>query len=286
MNKEFHYPPVKQCIYCGATAYSAKRSKLGDEHVIPYSLNGGLVLPEASCQLCEKRTHAYEGYVAGTIFGDFRAKYAVQSRRPKQRPTHVTIGTVGADGVPGTKAVPIPEHPTPVVLYKFAESEALKPREPNERRFQWVPVIIASNVQLRALKEQHQWDGMLGFTAQPLHLARLLAKIAYSYAVAEVGLGNFRPHPTILKVILNKSDNVSKCVGGDLEIPTPDPAGYHILNIMCHVMLPEILLIVEVRLFPAFETPLYRVVVGSFDLANPDHAHVLESKLKDAMRIK
>jgi hypothetical protein len=42
------YDPIGRCIYC-----DSETSELGDEYIIPYSLNGTHVLPEASCRTCE-----------------------------------------------------------------------------------------------------------------------------------------------------------------------------------------------------------------------------------------
>ena len=72
MSDVFHYPPVGRCIYCGAT------DELTDEHIIPFSLGGVLILDKASCngtKGCNKKTHKFEGVVARQIFGKFRAKH-------------------------------------------------------------------------------------------------------------------------------------------------------------------------------------------------------------------
>jgi len=100
--------------------------------------------------------------------------------------------------------------------------------------------------------------------------------------VGEFGVDSFTPLPQTLDVILNRTSNVSYTVGGDWEIPAPDPKGKHILNLMVKIVPGGALIIVEVRLFPAFETPQYRVVVGRFDFHNPQHIRVFEEKLKTA----
>jgi hypothetical protein len=46
------YAPVGRCIYCPDDGSAG----LGDEHIIPYSLNGTQILPQASCRKCEKIT--------------------------------------------------------------------------------------------------------------------------------------------------------------------------------------------------------------------------------------
>lgn len=43
------YPPVGQCIYCGRMPPEVA---LEEEHIIPLAINGGLILPDASCRRC------------------------------------------------------------------------------------------------------------------------------------------------------------------------------------------------------------------------------------------
>src|SRR5215467_13531941 len=50
------YPPVGRCIYCPDGAGE------GDEHIIPYSLNGTQILPRASCHDCERITSYIDGF--------------------------------------------------------------------------------------------------------------------------------------------------------------------------------------------------------------------------------
>src|SRR5215469_15106411 len=94
---ESFYPPVDRCIYCGATAPTF----LGQEHIIPYSLNGALVLPKASCRQCSAKTHRYEGVVTRGSLANFRARFGVQTRNKRDRPTHVTFGTKTPSGATG-----------------------------------------------------------------------------------------------------------------------------------------------------------------------------------------
>jgi hypothetical protein len=49
------YGPVGRCIYC----YDGT-SILGNEHIIPFSLNGTHILPQASCLKCAEVTSQVE----------------------------------------------------------------------------------------------------------------------------------------------------------------------------------------------------------------------------------
>jgi hypothetical protein len=94
MSDVFRYPDVGLCFYGGAT------NDLTDEHIIPFSLGGTLILPKSSCNTkivgCNAKTTKFEGVIARQVFGKFRARFGVQTRRPKERPTHFEFST--ADG--------------------------------------------------------------------------------------------------------------------------------------------------------------------------------------------
>lgn len=275
------YSAVGQCIYCGSAP-----KNLGDEHVIPFSLNGALVLPAASCRACEDITHRYEQTVARQIFGNFRMRHKVQTRHPKKRPTHITIGTLLSDGTTGTTKVPVTEHPTMLFVYKFEEPSIIRGLSPAIEDFKWLPISIFSKQELDDFVIKYQWDRKTMIRAVPVEFARMLAKIAYSYAVAELGLNSFRPLPMTLDTILCRTNNVSYSVGGDWKIPAPDPEGFHRLRMGFRVESNRVLVTVEIRLFPAFETPQYRVVVGDFDFENVQHVKMFAEKTDNADEIK
>jgi 5-methylcytosine-specific restriction endonuclease McrA len=52
-NSRHLYAAADKCIYCGALVSDGK---LGDEHIIPTSFGGNLILPRASCRNCERIT--------------------------------------------------------------------------------------------------------------------------------------------------------------------------------------------------------------------------------------
>ena len=273
------YQPVGFCIYC-----RAQNVTLGEEHIIPYALNGAMVLPEASCKKCEKETHIYEHTVCRRIFGNFRIRYNVRSRRKKNRPSHIEIGTISSDGKKGKTLVPATELPVTLFLYKFEESDYLKGNKEKDSKFNWVPTSIFSKKELDKLIEKHNWNQKLEVKMVPVEFARMLGKIAYSFTVAEVTLEGFTPFQQLIDVILNQDNNISYLIGGDWEIPTPDPAGFHHIALKYMVRDGYVDVIVEIRLFPAFETPLYRVVVGTIDLSNQKQKLSLDKKLAKGIK--
>ncbi len=142
-----------------------------------------------------------------------------------------------------------------------------------------MPISIFSNKELDELIQKYNWDRKVEVKMVPVEFARMLAKIAYSFAVAEVTLDGFTPFQQLVEVILNRNNNISYLIGGDWDIPAPDPAGFHHLGMTYIVRNGYVDVIVQVRLFPAFETPLYRVVVGRIDLNNQKQKQLLDKKL-------
>jgi hypothetical protein len=76
--------PISKCIYCGET------KNLSDEHIIPFSLNGKWILPDASCSECAKITSAFEGRVS-RMFASFRQSANLKTRRPNKRKKSISL---------------------------------------------------------------------------------------------------------------------------------------------------------------------------------------------------
>ena len=190
------------------------------------------------------------------------------------------------NGATGTAKVPVADHPTMLFLYKFDQATMLRGLPAEVEDFRWVPISIFSKEELDAFVAKYHWDCKQTVLAVPVEFARMVAKIAYSFAVGEFGLDSFTPLSQTLDVILNRTNNVSYTVGGDWEIPPPDSKGRHILVPTVRIVPGGALIVVEVRLFPAFETPQFRVVIGRFDFHNSQHLTVFEKKMKAATIIQ
>jgi HNH endonuclease len=254
------YPPVGKCIYCGA-----EDRKLTIEHIIPFSLGGNLELPEASCRACQKITHAFEFTCARRIFGNFRMRHGLPTRRRKERPRAIPTVTADPNGNLRINSIPVEEHPAPLFIYTFKTAGILIGAPPHLRTWDWKLVVIQSNAEMQ---DFHQKYGAMHVTVKmvPVELARMLAKIGHAYAVAEHGLNSFRP--LALDVILGRDDNLGYLVGGSHD---PAPA----IHNAGHVISTEYrgyasgpgLLIANVRLFASVQSPSYHVVVGQVESA-------------------
>ena len=92
----------------------------------------------------------------------------------------------------------------------------------------------------------------------PMKFGRMLAKIGYSFAVAERGLGTF--NPVARELILGSSDLLNHYVGGGMD-GDPKPSTNLIeLNQYTHNKFKYI--VVTIRLFANLGAPTYHVFVG------------------------
>lgn len=269
------YPPVGICIYCGETKLSAGVRKFSDEHIIPFSFGGNLLLPEACCRRCERTINKQiETPVLSHEWGDFREKRKFPSRNKKNKKRRAPIEVRRVDGV--AMSIPSAEYSTPVLLYKFREARILSGLGPSADRFHWtVDVLSDHDEEMEMQRKFPEWDKTHALKARPYPFARFVAKVAYGYAVAEYGLAGFRP--LVTDIIRGLSQDYFYTVGGSWDIEPAVSGGDHILEIQIRIMAPSrALIVVNVRFFSKIRMPSYHVVVGEIDLQNPDHARTVE----------
>jgi hypothetical protein len=276
------YAPVGRCIYCGAS-----NVPLSLEHIVPEALDGPWELPDASCRACMEKINKYEHTVGRTIFGDFRIKHGLRSKRPKShRPNEIKINLSGQDGAIAHKIIDRKEYPAPLFLYKFGRATLLRGLPANTGIFDFVPYVIVDEKEMKRFHKKYG-DALFRLKVVPNSLARMLAKIGYAYAVAELTLDCFYPLQHTLDVILCKNDDVGWTVGGKSELaPRIENAG-HMLKIDILSSPPaKPLIVTEIRLFSMMDTPDFHVVVGRMDFRNPKHVLAFQKHARDAQRIE
>jgi hypothetical protein len=282
------YPPIRKCIYCGTTKLPPGVSRFTNEHIIPLALGGNLILREASCTVCAKIINTQiETPVLLQEWGYLRIKRGFPSRnknnKREARKTHVTL--TRHDGLP--MRIGVMDYSCPVPLYKFKEARIFSGLPRGDDNFHWTMEMLSSHDdEMEMQRKFPQWNRQHSILTRPYQFARLLAKIAFSYAVAEYGLGGFTP--LVVDIILGRSDDYFYTVGGSLDIQDAIPGGDHItdIKIFCR-SLKRALLFVEVRLFSQIRTPTYHVVVGEIDFDNLQHVaivskHRINGKIPEA----
>lgn len=258
--------PVNECIYCGAKP--GPECSLSDEHVIPYGLNGTLLLPKASCQSCAQVTGEFERRCLRDGFGLYRAKREFRTRR-KQHPDEIeVISSVPADkrsrrlvsvrDVPLVLAMPL--YPAPSIASGVESWRAGKPIEVWVRAPRGAPRVFG--------------DSGMKLTVPMYPFARMLAKIAYGFYVTLYDYPQrrgWREHcyPEIVDIILKEGIEPSHLVGCDCSRVPFDPEfninGHKVQS--CNLVRANkpALLAYRIQLFASENTPLYLVVVGEFE---------------------
>jgi len=250
------YAPVGTCIYCGSAI-----GPLQDEHVIAYGLGGKLILPDASCASCARITSQVEQHCLRGILLPARAHLRMPTRRklPKSLPVDVEI-----NGMTTRHDLPIAQHPGYLFSFGYEPPYVLDGFEP-------MGVQRGGRINLRSLNDDQ--DDRLSRLQGKVHLpanfnadlfARMLAKIAFSYAVGERGLGSFRP--LVRDAILNPTPNDMYFVIGGIT-GALDGEGMIRFRIEEREVISTTfrrrkLLIIYFQLFAEYDMPTYQVVVG------------------------
>lgn len=257
------YPAVKQCIYCDAKEYRPddKLAKLGDEHIIPAAFEGNLELPEASCQKCEKITSGVETHCIEQMVRDTREHLGLRARRHTRNRKTLPVSVDRGSGAE-TVRVPLSKHPAALFMFSFDPPRLLLGLPDAEGGFAGRVAMrpMAADLGSRAdrLGGKVNLIRRGGFDAPTF--GRMLAKIAHSFAVAELGLGAFRP--LLKEVILgDAARHLSQLVGGTFA---PEPPGIERNEISIGLWsgVHQDFHVVRLRLFADLDMPTYLIIAG------------------------
>ncbi len=265
LNKRYDPPGI--CIYCGSTASLPNR--LSDEHIIARSLGGTSILPEASCPRCAKITSYIEGYCANNIFNTLRVQRRLPTRRPRNRPS--TLPTIFDNGGYFYLHMVAPKESIAAFpVYRFPPPQILQHRM-STTSYEYVQEIVVSSVEsplhliTYAVKVEARGAVGLAKRCNPFIFARMLAKIAHGYAVAEDALRGFSPLlPEIILGTSNKIPYLAGNLGKDEPIKRllQGVRSFHHLRIGTMRLRKVRLCVVFIRLFAFLPTPTYTIVVG------------------------
>ena len=275
------YAPVGQCIYCGIVEVPPGMKRFHDEHIVPLALNGGLILPESSCRQCEQVINKeIENRLLAEEYAQFRAKYGLPTRRPKSRQRMVKLPSVTG----GWITVPATEYTAPVPLYRFETARILSgaPHVPNSHA--WTMGILGGSDEEIFLQEKYPlWTREHTFRPEPYQFARFVAKVAYGFAVANLGIDCFEPLAN--DIILGRSDDYFRLVGSEPRDPPNSGwprGGQHHLSIVVRFVRKNVgLVVVDMKCFADSGTPVYHAVVGEIDLGNSAHFAAWERHRKN-----
>lgn len=266
------YAPIGHCIYCGSKLYGRKdRQNLGDEHIIPEGLDGKLLLPKASCGACEGVINKSEQFCQKQMLGAFRYQMNLGTKRRKERPKALPVYSTGSLRK-AVAEIPVEEYPLFLMLPLFPPPEMIEEHP-----------LRKSNLETMHPYQSPAWDtGKMALQnhgpseivarldgkdytvpsgrTDVLRFARMLAKIAHSYATAEFGPQGFEPLLTGFIRHQAIDFHPSKLVGGKPDVPVP--SARHSLIIERRCIHGREFIVVSIRLFGDLGWPEYTCVVG------------------------
>jgi hypothetical protein len=248
------------CIYCGDIGKPLSR-----EHVIPDGLKGTIVLPNASCDLCRIITSRYEGHCLRKVYGVLRYTTGIHSAKHKKRRGTSFDVHIEENGVTTITNVPFDKVPTTFPVLNLPMPGLLRGVSDDETSPQALLNIcgIHPDIHERVLALGEVANAFTHVDMHPHSLMSMLGKIAYSYAVHELGRDGF--FPLIQDLCLLKEPRPFKYVGSDWLPPVRSLERPHDLQIREH----NGYIIVRVHLFTEYTSHANVVIVGKRNEKTP-----------------
>ena len=264
-----------QCIYCGLIP--SHPAKLTDEHVVPFAISANsIIFRGASCEGCARIIQHYEQEVLLKQLGNFRRKIDAPSRTKKnKRKTHADVSFKEVDdrGVDvrqlGQRAILICELPLALSLWQLPEPRIMRTNvtlddDVGSIWYHCNDDCAVQNICRKVAEETGSRNVAIEIgTVNRTHFLRFLAKTAHAYATAELGINAFSS--TLIDIILNRDQDISKYVGGYYG---PRPPGDAPENLMtAHIGQAtegpgKGLVTVVLQFYPLLKTPIYSIIVG------------------------
>lgn len=261
-HEERVYSGVGRCIYCGST------EALSDEHIIPYALGGNFVLPKSSCPQCAKETSSFEQTCMRTMYGPLRLLYNLPTRRKKKRPKKLPLKVKFSPDQADWELVDVKQEEYPfLVTFPYFDApgilagRSLRESEGPTTKKLWIRggcPFASFDELLPALSRKLKAHSLFPESkADVPSFCRLLAKIAYSFVVAESGPQGFNAELT--SIILGRDLNYCRYYIGSASQDEPPRNMLHDLAIL---KFSSNVVVVKIRLLCKLGTPTYFVAVG------------------------
>lgn len=207
------------------------------------------MLPRASCRKCERVTGRDEQLLLrGALYGS-RLRLGLRTRNPRDKPKDLPLFNDAGRKI----SIPVSSYVYVLYLVTFTEPGVLIGKK-TEVNGAWV----ARNEPDKPL-DLPPGDWTLP-ALNVVALTRMLAKIAYSYAVAELGRHGF--FDLISHRIVDPNDEIRDLVGG-FQIKETSSEILHQVYIAPR-SAEHNYIVVAVRLFAFLNSPTYQIVVGSY----------------------
>lgn len=251
------YDSVGHCIYCGHT------DDLRDEHIVPFGLGGNLILPKSSCGVCADITSKFELSVQRGSFWAARIIREIQSRRKHRKAPKCYPLTIERKGKKENIQVSLDEYPIILPFPLFALPAYLNPGGYEKGiRLEGIasvsfgprPEHVLKKFGAESISFQPKGD-------KPVDFARMIAKIAFSMAIAGGALAHLENnHSPVLPAILGEADDIGRWVGTITDAMIGHKGQLH--RVLIHKDEQKGLLVGDVQIFSDSQTPRYGVILG------------------------
>ncbi|MGJ5037928.1 hypothetical protein ACQR13_27765 [Bradyrhizobium sp. HKCCYLRH3059] len=268
MNAEV-LPRASCCIYCGASNATGYLKPLSTEHIVPLALNGDLILPDASCERCQKITGTTEQIVLRGHYRGLRIQQGWKHRKKNEQPTELPIFLPDpAGGRDIRRMVPLAEYPYVSFFFDLPTPGILigiLPEWEYGLKYRWL------RLQATGVDPPVTSENLTTFSTPSLDLhsfCRMIAKIAHAFAAAKVGLHSFVP--LLEPIILGNATNFYHFVGGfpgATEMPIADKP--YEISLSRETCSGRTYLVAKIRLFANVPgSRAYQAVVGKIASSN------------------
>jgi hypothetical protein len=220
-----------------------------------------MILPNSSCEKCRKITHNFETACMKRALLPYRYHTGLV-RHPDQLQEQIPLGvTVGPEAI-GQYVAP-DDHPYCLVLPKLESPPGiLAGLTPAQSHFKIRYQLAVFGEEVQGSVEEHGRGHIHTHMIDFEPYWKMVAKIAYGFAVGEIGLDGFRP--VIHDFITGKKPELGAYLIGDCADALPPQQGHHRLAWKFEVTQRRTWISVAVGLFRGHgETPVYSVIVGS-----------------------
>jgi hypothetical protein len=260
------FEPVGNCIYCGSV------EELSDEHIIPFALNGTMILPKSSCRTCATITSKFELTVTREMYGVLRNKRDYKTRDKKERPSHLPVSFLTSDGAIKSTDLKINDYPCSYLVAYLPPPGILTGSPLSDKNPEGIRLNLEGDP-----NEIERAISSIGIENITLSLNnifpygdfyRLLAKIAHGFLVASYGQEGYVPF--LPDLILGRSPYLAHYVGGLGGNATVHMLSHHV-SLECLPVNDAVYLAVNIHLMGGMQMPTYQVIaakVTDFHLLN------------------